>query len=48
MTHVGAIRVTVLVHQPFPFGSVSMPCSDVLGLEMLQLTVDIVSVSHSL
>lgn len=47
MSHVGAVRVSVLVHQPFPLAGVSVARSDVLGLEMLQLTVDVVSVSHS-
>lgn len=47
MSHVGAVRVSVLVHQPFPLAGVGVPRADVLGLEMLQLTVDVVSVRHS-
>lgn len=46
MSHVGAVRVPVLVHQPFPLAGVSVSRADVLGLQMLQLTVDVVSVRH--
>lgn len=46
MSHVRAVRVSVLVDQPFPFAGVCVSCADVLGLKMLQLTVDIVSVRH--
>lgn len=46
MSHVGAVRVSVLVHQPFPLAGVGVPCADVLGLKMLQLAVDVVSVRH--
>lgn len=46
MSHVGAVRVPVLVDQPFPLAGVSMSRADVLGLQMLQLTVDVVSVRH--
>lgn len=35
MSHVWAIRVSVLVDQPFPFAGVGMPSADVLGLKML-------------
>lgn len=45
--HVGAVRVTVLVDQPFPLAGVGMSCTDVLGLKMFQLTVDVVPVGHS-
>lgn len=47
VSHVGAVRVSVLVDQPFPFARVSVPRADVFGLKMLQLTVDIVSICHS-
>ncbi len=47
MSHIGAVRVSVLVNQPFPFAGVGVSCADVLGLKMLQLTVDVVSVCHS-
>lgn len=46
MSHVGAVRVPVLVDQPFPLAGVSVSRTDVLGLQMLQLTVDVVSVRH--
>lgn len=46
MTHVGAVRVSVLVHQPFPLGGVGVTGADVLGLQMFQLTVDVVAVGH--
>lgn len=47
VAHVGAVGVPVLVHQPFPFSGVSVARADVLGLQVLQLTVDVVAVSHS-
>lgn len=47
VSHVGAVGVSVLVDQPFPLAGVSVSCADVLGLKMLQLTVDVVSVRHS-
>lgn len=46
MAHVGAVRVPVLVYQPFPLGGVCVSCADVLRLQMLQLAVDVVAVSH--
>lgn len=46
MSHVGAVGVSVLVDQPFPFAGVSVSSADVLGLKMLELTVDVVSVCH--
>lgn len=46
MSHVGAVGVSVLVDQPFPFAGVSVSRADVFGLEMLKLTVDVVSVCH--
>lgn len=46
MSHIGAVRVPVLVDQPFPLAGVSVSRADVLGLQMLQLTVDVVSVRH--
>lgn len=47
MSHVRAVRVPVLVDQPFPLAGVGVPRADVLGLKMLQLAVDVVSVRHS-
>lgn len=32
MSHVGAVRVSVLVDQPFPFAGVGVSCADVLRL----------------
>lgn len=46
MSHVGAVRVPVLVDEPFPLAGVSVSRADVLGLQMFQLTVDVVSVRH--
>lgn len=46
MSHVGAVRVSVLVNQPLPFAGVCVTCADVLGLKMLQLAVDVVTVCH--
>lgn len=46
MSHVGAVRVPVLVDKPFPLAGVGMSRADVLGLQMLQLTVDVVPVRH--
>lgn len=46
MSHVRAVRVSVLVDQPFPFAGISVSCADVLGLKMLKLTVDVISVRH--
>lgn len=46
VAHVGAVRVAVLVHQPLPLGGVGVPRADVLGLQVLQLTVDGVAVRH--
>lgn len=46
MSHVGAVRVPVLVHKPLPLAGVRVPRADVLGLQMLQLTVDVVPVRH--
>lgn len=46
VAHVGAVGVAVLVHQPFPLGGVGVTRADVLGLQVLQLTVDGVAVRH--
>lgn len=47
MSHVGAVRVAVLIDQPFPFAGVGVSCANILGLKMLKLTVDVVTVGHS-
>lgn len=47
MSHVRAVRVPVLVDQPFPLAGVGVSRADVLGLKMLQLAVDVVPVRHS-
>lgn len=47
MPHVGAVRVAVLIDQPFPFAGVGVSCANILGLKMLKLTVDVVTVGHS-
>lgn len=46
VSHVGAVRVSVLVDQPFPLTGVGVSSADILRLKMLQLTVDVVSVRH--
>ena len=46
VSHVGAVGVPVLVHQPLPLAGVCVTRPDVLGLQMLQLTVDVVAVGH--
>jgi len=46
VSHVGAVGVSVLVHQPLPLAGVGVARSNVLGLEMLQLAVDVISVGH--
>lgn len=47
MSHVGAVGVSVLVHQPFPLAGIGVSGANILGLKMLQLTVDVISVRHS-
>ena len=39
-------RIPVLVRGPFEFRGVGVPGADVLGLQMLQLTVNVVSFAH--
>jgi len=46
VAHVGAVGVPVLVHQPLPLGGVRVARPDVLGLQVLQLAVDVVAVRH--
>lgn len=46
VTHVGAVRVPVLVDEPFPLGGVGVARADVLGLQVLQLAMDGVPVRH--
>lgn len=46
MAHVGAIGVPVLVDEPLPLGGVGVAGPDVLGLQMLQLAVNRVTVRH--
>ena len=48
VTKIRGKGVPVLVGQPFPFGGVCVSCANVLGLEMLKLAVDVVSVTHGL
>jgi len=37
----------MLIGHPLPLGCVGMASTNVLGLQMLQLTVDVVSIIHS-
>lgn len=46
VSHVRRVRVAVLVHHPLKLVRVSVPRADVLGLQVLQLTVDVVAVAH--
>lgn len=46
VAHVGAVGVAVLVYQPLPLGGIGVARADVLGLQVLQLAVDGVAVSH--
>lgn len=46
MAHVRATRVPVLIHQPLELGRVRVSCADILGLQMLQLTVNVVAFAH--
>lgn len=46
MAQVAGQRVAVLVGQPLVFGGVRMTGADVLGLQMLQLAVNVVAVAH--
>ena len=45
---VGGEAVAVLVDGPVVLGGVGVPGADVLGLKVLQLTVDIVPLAHLL
>ena len=47
MTQVGSIGVSMLVGQPLPFVGVSVTCTNVLGLQVLQLAVNVVAVPHA-
>ena len=46
MSHVRSVRVPMLVGQPFKFCRITLTSSDVLGLQVLQLAVDVVSLAH--
>lgn len=46
MAKVGSIAVPVLISQPFPFICIRMSSSDVLRLQMFQLAVNVVSITH--
>lgn len=48
MTHIRATGVTVLIHQPLELGRIRVSSADVLRLQMLQLTVDVVTFAHLL
>ena len=46
MTGIGRVRVPMLVCHPFELGRVAVAGADVLGLQVLQLAVDVVSLAH--
>lgn len=47
MSHVGGAAVSMLIGQPLPLVGVSVPSTYVLRLEVFQLTVNIVSIPHT-
>ena len=47
MSHVRAAGVTMLVHEPLELCCVGVACTDVLRLQMLQLTVDVITFPHT-
>lgn len=47
MSHVRAAGITMLIHEPFELGCVGVACTDVLRLQMLQLTVDVITFPHT-
>lgn len=47
MPQIAGITVSVLVDEPLELGGVCVPGTNVFRLEMLQLTVNVVSVAHS-
>jgi hypothetical protein len=40
------VAVAMLICQPFPFGGVGVASTDVLGLQVLKLRVNIVAIAH--
>ena len=48
MTGIGRVRVPMLVCHPFELGRVAVAGADVLGLQVLQLAVDVVPLAHDL
>ena len=46
MSLVGGEAVPVLVDGPVVLGGVGVPRADVLGLQVLQLAVDVVTLAH--
>jgi len=46
MANVTGIGIPVSIHHPFPFGGVCMSSTHVLGLQMLHLGENIVTISH--
>lgn len=46
VAHIRAARVPMLIHEPLELGRVRVPRADVLRLQMLQLTVDVVALAH--
>ncbi|KAL3250433.1 hypothetical protein MRX96_055500 [Rhipicephalus microplus] len=46
VAQVRSVAVTVLVHEPLVAGRVGVSRADVLGLQVFQLTVDVVAVTH--
>jgi len=46
VSHVGRVAISVLVRDPLPLVGVGVTRPNVLGLQMLQLAVYVVSVTH--
>ena len=46
MTGIGCVRVPMLVCHPFELGCVAVAGANVLGLQVLQLAVDVVPLAH--
>lgn len=47
MPHIWSKRVPMLIYKPFKFCCICVTCSNILWLEMFQLTMDIVPITHT-
>lgn len=46
MSHVRSVAVSVLIHEPLVPARVCMSRTDILGLKMFQLAVNVISITH--